>query len=202
MGKIVAISKSSVTLEVTHSWDYGSFDGEDSVGKTVTFKPADTGVTINDGEHAVDQDLSAHFKVGEIVTLRWIEEDDQRNHIFFDISKGDDRVLVVDKNLLTPVADENTGIQREQYSKLILGRWEIRTYGHEFNADGTMSMFNPENGEILEKGTWSVQGDKLSMNWESSRPQKVRIKFVSPDLWEWHSTKDRVWTATRIGKAR
>jgi len=159
MGKIVAISKSSVTLEVTHSWDYSSFDGEDSIGKTMTFKPADTGVTINDGEHAVD------------------------------------------KNLLTPVADANAGIQHEQYSKLILGKWEIRTYGHEFNADGTMSMFNPENGEVLEKGTWSVQGDKLSMDWESSRPQKVRIKFLSPDLWEWHSTNDRIWEATRIGKA-
>lgn len=90
-----------------------------------------------------------------------------------------------------------------EYPKLILGNWEIRTYGHAFQPDGTAIRFDPENGDIMEKGTWSLAGDKLSMDWEErERPlrQKVRIKFLSPDAWEWYSTKGRVWDATRIGE--
>ena len=90
------------------------------------------------------------------------------------------------------------------YPRLILGKWEIRTYGHYYRPDGTVVIFNPDNSEIMEKGTWSLAGDKLSMNWEErERPlrQKVRIKFISPDSWEWYSTKGRVWDATRMDAA-
>lgn len=201
IGDVVGVEKSSVTVSVTDSWEYGSIDSADSIGKTITFRPMKRGFTIA-GNPVRNQDLAAHFKVGETVTLNWVEMDDLKNHIFFDISKGDDRAFVADKSMLVPVADPQREVRREDFAGLLAGRWAIRTYGYEFKPDGTMRMFNPEDGETMENGSWSVRDDELSMAWDSRGPQVVRIKFLGPDLWEWHSTDDRVWEAARIGTTR
>jgi hypothetical protein len=94
------------------------------------------------------------------------------------------------------------------YSRLIVGRWEIRTQGFEFRADGTAIMGSPFDKELqFEKGTWSIKGDVLTLNWTQRIPpfdkdkplgrQIIPIKFINVDLWEWHSPKGP-WLATRI----
>lgn len=90
----------------------------------------------------------------------------------------------------------------EDYPRLIVGKWDIRTQDFEFRADGTALM-------AFETGTWSLKKDVLTMNWTHRIPpydndeplglQVVPIKFITPDLWEWRSPKGP-WPATRIGK--
>lgn len=86
----------------------------------------------------------------------------------------------------------------ENYSSLIVGKWDIRTYAYEFKSGGQVSLFNPDSGEVLETGTWSVDGDQLSLRWESRGLQTVRVRFQSADQWEWLSDDDRIWEATRL----
>ncbi|MFM6175751.1 MAG: hypothetical protein ACKPB4_27065 [Sphaerospermopsis kisseleviana] len=88
----------------------------------------------------------------------------------------------------------------ENYSSLIVGKWDIRTYGYEFKSGGQVSLFNPDSGEVLETGTWSMDGDRLSLQWESRGLQTVRVRFQSADRWEWLSDSDRIWEATRLAK--
>jgi hypothetical protein len=90
-------------------------------------------------------------------------------------------------------------IHVSSYPQLIIGKWDIRTYGHSFSSDGTCSIFNPDNNEVLETGTWSMRGGKLTMNWPSRQKQTVGIKFLNKDLFEWQSSPGRVWEATRLG---
>ena len=88
-------------------------------------------------------------------------------------------------------------VPAQQYAELIIGQWEVRTYGYEFKADGTATTFNPFDGQLLDKGTWSIKGRTLTMNWESLGRQVVPIRFINPSLWEWQSPKGP-WKATRI----
>ncbi len=88
----------------------------------------------------------------------------------------------------------------DSYPQLIVGRWEIRTYGNTFRADGVCYLFNPDNDEILDTGTWSIKGTRLSMNWQDLGKQNVGVKFLSKDSWEWQSTPERIWEATRLDR--
>lgn len=100
IGKIIAITKSSVTLSGIESWEYGS--ASKKLKKSETFKvgqttftkdgkpmenPSKSVFTINEKPEA-NQDLSKHFKVGDFVTLRWADEVDRDKRMFFDLSKG------------------------------------------------------------------------------------------------------------------
>src|SRR5436190_212437 len=79
-GKVVSITQSAIVLSDVESWEYGS-DSKQISRKAETFNPRKPAFTID--ERAVgDQDLSSHFKVGDIVTLRWMDEENRRNHIF------------------------------------------------------------------------------------------------------------------------
>ena len=80
-GKVVNVTKSSITLSLIDSWpEWGTL----RKGEVETFRPAKPAFTID--EKAVDkQDLSLHFKIGDIVTLMWQEEKNGKNHIFWDI---------------------------------------------------------------------------------------------------------------------
>jgi hypothetical protein len=86
----------------------------------------------------------------------------------------------------------------ENYSSLIVGKWDIRTYGYDFKSGGKADLFVPNSGEVLETGTWSMDGDRLSLQWESRGLQTVRVRFQSADQWEWLSDNDRIWEATRL----
>ena len=86
----------------------------------------------------------------------------------------------------------------DSYSRLIVGKWEVRTYGYSFLPDGTCSTFNPDNNEVLDTGTWSLKGKKLTMAWQTTGKQTVGVNFLSKDSWEWQSTPERVWEATRL----
>ena len=85
-GKITSVTDSSVTLSGITSREYGSAC-ESKLKKAVTFKPEKGGFMISEKPVAI-QKLSKHFKIGEIVTLRWVEEESRDKRLFFDISKG------------------------------------------------------------------------------------------------------------------
>lgn len=80
-------------------------------------------------------------------------------------------------------------------SQILIGKWEIRTYGYHFKADGTMELFNPDDGSKLSSGTWSLKGNQLRIKTED---QEQNIKIISKDEWEWIVAPDRTWEATRI----
>ena len=100
-GKIVRIDGTSVTLLVSASWTYGSLDSTAGVGDIGTFHGQASGFSV-EGKETNNQGLSHYFKAGEIVTLRWEEEGNDKKRIFFDISKGDDRVFVPPSGALQP----------------------------------------------------------------------------------------------------
>jgi hypothetical protein len=82
-------------------------------------------------------------------------------------------------------------------SQILIGKWEIRTCGYHFKADGTMELFNPDDGSKLSSGTWSLKGNQLHIK-TSEQEQNIKIKIMSQDAWEWIVTPDRTWEATRI----
>jgi ABC-type glycerol-3-phosphate transport system substrate-binding protein len=86
IGKITSLTDSSVTLTVIESWEYGSV-GKKGSGKEESFKAEKGGVTIN-GKSAANEKISEHFKVGDVVTLGWIEEENRDKRLFSDITKG------------------------------------------------------------------------------------------------------------------
>jgi uncharacterized protein (TIGR03066 family) len=79
----------------------------------------------------------------------------------------------------------------------LIGKWEIRTYGYHFKADGTMDLFNPDDGSKLSSGTWSIKGNQLRIKTENQE-QNIKIKIISKDEWEWIVAPDRTWEALRI----
>jgi hypothetical protein len=81
--------------------------------------------------------------------------------------------------------------------QILIGKWEIRTYGYHFKADGTMELFNPDDGSKLSSGTWSLKGNQLRIKTDEQE-QIIKIKIISQDAWEWIVTPDRTWEATRI----
>ena len=87
-----------------------------------------------------------------------------------------------------------TGDKSTQY---LIGKWEIRTYGYHFKADGTFDLFNPDDGSKLGEGTWSAKRNQLHISKEG-KDQDVKFKIISKDEWEWITTPDRTWEATRI----
>ena len=89
----------------------------------------------------------------------------------------------------TPANDKST-----QY---LIGKWEIRTYGYHFKADGTMELFNPDDGSKLGEGTWSAKGSQLHISTDG-KDQDVEFKIISEDEWEWIVAPDRTWEAARI----
>lgn len=78
------------------------------------------------------------------------------------------------------------------------GKWEIRTYGYNLKKDGALIVFNPDDGSKLDEGTWHLDGDKIVIKTGSIGVQSVKFRIVSKDSWEWISTKDRIWDATRL----
>jgi hypothetical protein len=90
-------------------------------------------------------------------------------------------------------------ISTDQYPSLLLGKWEVRTYGYEFRADGVCALFNPDDASILKTGKWKFDGPRLLLDWSGANEQIMLIRFVSPDAWEWERSPKRVWEATRMG---
>ena len=90
-------------------------------------------------------------------------------------------------------------ISPDKYASLLLGKWEIRTYGYEFRPDGGCQMINPDDGTVLKSGKWSIAAQNLSLKWNDEPSQLWTLKFLTPDLWEWESAPGRVWEATRLG---
>ena len=85
----------------------------------------------------------------------------------------------------------------DRSTKYLIGKWEVRTYGYHFKADGTFDLFNPDDGSKLGEGTWSIMGNRLHISIDGKH-QDVEFKIISKDKWEWISTPDRSWEATRI----
>lgn len=85
----------------------------------------------------------------------------------------------------------------DKSTQFLIGKWEIRTYGYHFKADGTMELFNPDDGSKLGSGTWSLKGNQLRIKTED-KEQNIKIKIISKDEWVWIVAPDRTWEATRI----
>lgn len=85
----------------------------------------------------------------------------------------------------------------DKNSQILIGKWEIRTYGYHFKADGTMELFNPDDGSKLSSGAWSLKGNQLRIKTDEQE-QNIKIKIISQDAWEWIVTPNRTWEATRI----
>ena len=107
-------------------------------------------------------------------------------------------LLILTLTLSTGVANAQS-ISPDQYPRLLLGKWEVRTYGYEFRADGVCDLFNPDDASILKTGKWKLNGQRLSLAWPGEKEQIMVIRFVSSDAWEWESSPGRVWEATRMG---
>jgi hypothetical protein len=107
------------------------------------------------------------------------------------------KILIFAVTLLTWQANAYSASsdQREQ----IIGKWDVRTYGHEFLKDGTCRIFDPEDGKTFTTGKWQLQGGILSLFWPGEPELKVRVHFLTPDSFEWESTPGRMIEVTRIG---
>jgi hypothetical protein len=96
--------------------------------------------------------------------------------------------------LSTTLFAQNTNNLSQDY---FFGKWEIRTYGYKFDSDGTVVIFNPDDGATLSEGKWGFNGKLLTLDTETGK-QVVKVNILSKDSWEWISSKDRVWEATRL----
>jgi hypothetical protein len=85
----------------------------------------------------------------------------------------------------------------EAVMRHIIGKWEIRTYGHQFKKDGAYILFNPDDGSILANGKWKIKDARLCLACDG-KEQLVKVKITGPDSWEWQSAPDRIWEANRI----
>ena len=73
-------------------------------------------------------------------------------------------LLILALNLSAVVFNAQS-ISPDQYPRLLLGKWEVRTYGYEFRADGVCDLFNPDDASILKTGKWRLSGPRLSLAW-------------------------------------
>ena len=103
-------------------------------------------------------------------------------------------LILLVTSMFSWAGDPPTGDKSTQY---FIGKWEIRTYGYHFKADGTFDLFNPDDGSKLGEGTWSAKGNQLHISTEG-KDQDVKFKIISQDEWVWIVTPDRTWEATRI----
>lgn len=103
-------------------------------------------------------------------------------------------LILVAASLLSQAGDL---IAQDKSTHYLIGKWEIRTYGYHFKADGTMELFNPDDGSKLSSGTWSLKGNQLHIKTDD-KEQNIKIKIISKDEWEWIAAPDRTWEATRI----
>ena len=89
-------------------------------------------------------------------------------------------------------------IPTAEYPKVIIGKWNIRTYVYAFNLDGTYNLENPDDGSILVKGKWNIDGSDLKLVGEDGAKQSVNIAITSKNSFVWNANKERSWDAERV----
>ena len=127
--------------------------------------------------------------LGEVISLFYFDSKNMTQKIH----------LIILALTLFALGAHAQAISPDKYVSLLLGKWEIRTYGYEFRPDGGCQMFNPDDGTVLKSGKWSIAAQNLSLKWNDEPSQLWTLKFLTPDLWEWESAPGRVWEATRLG---
>jgi hypothetical protein len=125
---------------------------------------------------------------------------DLRNPVPFQLMKTRTFFLVMLTMLLPGLIALAGDVPRDQYAKLLVGKWSVRELVYHFQKDGTYAYY-PEGDEAsATKGTWKLEGAKLLLQEVDGDKAVVGIKFNNPDTWIWESAPGRNWEVHRIGR--
>ena len=181
---------------------YGkSFTVEIAVDKGKTYR-VEGSMSDYFGEIQVEgigKPLFQEMMIGSVISITLAKKDT----LSFSLTGSSKAIGLLDKSMqIENASQENSPESVNPHPRKITpsyfeGKWEIRTYGYNFKKDGSLIRFNPDDGKKLGDGEWRIEANQLVIS-QDGTTQKVDVKIISTDSWEWISKKDRVWDATRI----
>jgi|GEM_PF-3853668 len=86
----------------------------------------------------------------------------------------------------------------QDFSRLLVGRWQSARHIKEFRADGTFCL-DPEPGQWTPLGTWQVRGDTLVCRWNGdARTESDTLLSIDKKTLVIRSSAGKEYTLSRV----